>query len=54
MVAAGMAHDSTGIRHAGPDALHRCFYCDCPDLDTLAIEICPALRVDAVVRRIHM
>lgn len=43
MAAAGVAHGSANIRHVGPVALYLCFFCNLLDLDTLAIEIRPAL-----------
>lgn len=54
MAVAGMAHDSAGICHAVPIALYLCFRCNCLDMDTLAVEIRPALRMDSVIFRIHM
>lgn len=54
VAAAGMAHGSADICHTGPIALCLCFSCDLLDLGAMAIEIRSALRMDPVIRRIHM
>lgn len=54
MVTTAMAHGRASVCHIGPNALYLCLSCDRLDLDTLAIEICLALRVDSVLYRIYM
>lgn len=54
VAAAGMAHDRASIRHSGFVTVSVRFPRNKPDLDTLAVEICPTLRMDPVLCRVHM